>query len=155
MKYKILFLLTLVSANILSANDEFFVSYKAVVKNQILTNEQYYISKALSKSDGWQVIGECEFIDSSNTNILDENDVEQGDLFNDKPSATLLKKILEANKDNVLECLHREIDAYIRDDIKSINNALNSKTNFEYKPQRIKVKYDDNKINIRFLEQIK
>lgn len=47
------------------ANDEFFISYKAWVKNQILVGEEFNIAQVLSQSKNWHTIGNCEFVDTS------------------------------------------------------------------------------------------
>lgn len=144
------FLIFALCAGILLANDEFIISYKAIVKNQILIGEEYNVSKALSLSRDYKVIGFCDFIPDvlsknkdSNINVEVESSIDE--TFG----------ILKNNKDIILECLQKHINTKIRDDARFINNALHSKITFEVKPQRILAVFDGNKINIEIIERIK
>ncbi|RAX54003.1 hypothetical protein CCY99_04790 [Helicobacter sp. 16-1353] len=127
---------------ILIANDEFIISYKALVENHILIGEEYNVSKALSLSKDYKVIGICDFIpESHKTNDMESNE----NSF----------RILKENKDIVLDCLQKYLHIKIRDDARFINNALHSKIAFELQPQRILAVFDGNKMNIQIIEKIK
>ena len=128
---KIIFKILLL-AMIAQGDDEFIVSYKAIINNQILIGEEYNITKSLTTSKKYSIVGKCDFI---------PNDIE---------AESKLIDILKANKEMILDCLHKNIDAKIRDDVKYINNMVNFKTKFEFWPHRILAVFDGNKINIKF-----
>lgn len=132
---KIIFKILLL-AMIAQGDDEFIVSYKAIINNQILIGEEYNITKSLTTSKKYSIVGKCDFI---------PNDIE---------AETKLIDILKANKEMILDCLHKNIDAKIRDDVKYINNMVNFKTKFEFWPHRILAVFDGNKINIKFIKKI-
>lgn len=119
------------------AENEFYIAYKAKTTNQILKSEHYYITKALSKSHDYTLVGECEFIDASN---LDDKNLE---------------KILNSNKDGLLSCLQQNLGVNINDEVQFINNAIHAKTKMEYAPQRFIAAYNDGKIRIKFIEKLK
>ncbi|RDU62452.1 hypothetical protein [Helicobacter sp. MIT 14-3879] len=122
---------------ILSFGNEYIISYRAIVKNHILMGEEYNVSKALSKSKSYEVVGECNLIDSK---------------F-DLDSANAIYLALKDNKDEILECFNKFIDNNIRDDVKYINNAIHSKISFSIKPQRVIAYFKDGKINIKIIKR--
>ncbi|RDU58279.1 hypothetical protein [Helicobacter sp. MIT 99-5507] len=133
---RIIFKLLLLVA-IAQSNDEFIVSYKAIIKNQILFGEEYNVVKSLTISDKYTIVGRCDF-------IPDEIEAESN-----------LIEILRNNKEMVLDCLHKNISAKISDNVKFIDNAINFKTKFEFKPHRILAFFDGNKVDIKFIEKLK
>lgn len=137
---RIIFKLLLFVA-IAQSSDEFIISYKAILKNQILLGEEYNIVKSLTISDKYIIVGKCDFIPKIEveSNLVESN----------------LIKILRNNKENLLDCLHKNVDAKVSDNAKLIGNVANFKTKFEFKPHRILAFFDGNKIDIKFIEKIK
>lgn len=121
-----------------SSNDEFIISYRAKIKDNILLGEEYNVSRVLKKSSKYKVIGECEMI---NTAELE--------------SKNAMLKFLRESKDEMLECLNRHIHSNIREDLKSINNMISSQVLFKIAPRRILVDSRDSKILIKIIEEIK
>lgn len=121
-----------------SSNDEFIISYRAKLKDNILLGEEYNVSRVLRKSIDYKVIGECEMM---NTAELD--------------SKNAMLKFLRESKDEMLECLNRHIHSNIREDLKSINNMISSQVLFKIAPRRILVDSKDSKILIKIIEEIK
>ena len=122
---------------IAQSGDEFIISYEAIMKNQILLGEEYNIVKSLTTSDKYIIVGRCDFI---------PNQIE---------AESNLIEILKNNKEMVLDCLHKNINAKVSDNVSFIDNAVNFKTKFEFKPHRILAFFDGNKIDIKFIEKLK
>ena len=117
------------------SSDEFIISYKAIIKNQILLGEEFNITKSLTTSDDYMVVGRCDFIPENTESELIE--------------------ILRNNKEIMLDCLYKNIGAKISDDVKFIDNAVNFKTKVEFAPHRILAFFDGNKIDIQFIEKLR
>lgn len=148
---------------IMSANEEFIVSYKALVKNHIVVGEEYNLTKALTISQKWRVVSECSFVavedsvrDSINFTQSAESTrdsaMDSVDSVDSATDSTLLA-ILRNHKDSVLDCLNA-INANVRDDTRFINNAVDSSVRFEYKPQRVKAREKGGVIELEFIEKI-
>lgn len=138
-------LILILCMGILAANDEFIISYRAIVKNQILIGEEYNVSRALSISKDYNVVGVCNFI----PNLMPSED------FSIESNQNVVFNILKQHKDIMLSCLQKHTNTKIRDDVVFINNALKSKITFEVMPQRILAIYDGNTMNIEIIERIK
>lgn len=119
-------------------NDEFIISYRAKVKDNVLLGEEYNVSKVLRRSVSYRIIDECEMI---NTAELDSK------------SAMLV--FLRESKDEILDCLNRHIHSNVREDLKSIDNMISSQVLFKITPRRIIVESKDSKILIKVIEEIK
>lgn len=130
--FKLLFFIT-----ISQGNSEFIISYKAIIKDQILIGEEFNIVKALTRSKEYSITGGCDFIPNN-------MDIE-----------SKLIDILKINKEMVLECLEKNINAKITDDTKFINNEVSSKTKFEFLPHRILADIKNNRIDIQFIKKIR
>ncbi|MGX2983791.1 hypothetical protein [Helicobacter sp. 23-1045] len=108
-------------------NGEFIITYRAIAKNNILIGEEFKVAKALTLSQNPQIIAVCDI----NTNDNDSN-------------ITILKQ----NKDEILACFAGHLDSKIRDDIKSINNEVRTKTTFKIPAQRVLLDLQRSKIHI-------
>lgn len=108
-------------------NGEFIITYRAIAKNNILIGEEFKVAKTLTKSKNPRIIAQCDI------NI------------NDSDSSL---KILKQNKDEILACFAGHLDSKIRDDIKSINNEVRTKTTFKIPAQRILLDLQNSKIHI-------
>lgn len=131
---------------------ELIISYKAIVKNQILVSEEYNVIKVLNKSKEFTLIGNCDFVDSSN--LHESLTLQNNNEFNNLNESQTIQ-ILKNNKDEILECLQKNINTKIRDDSKFINNILVSRIKFEIPAQRIIAIENNNKIEIKIIEKIK
>lgn len=134
---KILLVLVLFA---LSQGNEFIISYKAMIRNQILFGEKYYVSKTLRTSKHYEVLGECEFMDSSDIN---------------EDSSNYLLLALRNNKEAILECFSKNTSAIVRDDVKYINNEANTKTYFTIEPHRVIAKNNNGNIKIKIIREDK
>lgn len=110
-----------------SSANEFIISYRAIAKNNILIGEEFKVAKALTLSQNPQIIAICDINANDNTS-----------------SITILKQ----NKDEILACFAGHLDSKIRDDIKSINNEVRTKTTFKIPAQRILLDLQRSKIHI-------
>ena len=108
-------------------NDEFIISYRAIAKNNVLIGEEFKVAKALTISQNPRIIAKCDI----NTNELDSQ-----------------LMILKQNKDEILACFAGHLDSKIRDDIKSINNEVRTKTTFKIPAQRILLDLQNAQIHI-------
>ena len=106
---------------------EFIITYRAIAKNNILIGEEFKVAKALTLSQNPQIIAICDINTNDNTS-----------------SITILKQ----NKDEILACFAGHLDSKIRDDIKSINNEVRTKTTFKIPAQRILLDLQRSKIHI-------
>ena len=110
-----------------SSNQEFIISYRAIAKNNILIGEEFKVAKALTLSQNPQIIAICDINANDNTSKI---------------------TILKQNKDEILACFAGHLDSKIRDDIKSINNEVRTKTTFKIPAQRILLDLQRSKIHI-------
>lgn len=132
---KIIFKLLLLTT-IAKCSDEFIISYKAIMKNQVLIGEEYNVSKTLTTSKKYIVVGQCDFIP----------------IKMELESKTI--DILKDNKEMILDCLYKNINAKVSDNVKFIDNAVNFKTKLEFQPHRILAIFDGNKMNIQFIKKV-
>ena len=111
-----------------SANlNEFIVSYYAIMKNNALIGEKFSVSKALSITPNPRIIAQCDI----ESNALDSN-----------------LAILKQNQSAILECFEQTLHSKIRDDVKSINNEVRTKTTYKIPAQRILLDRQRSKIHI-------
>ena len=106
---------------------EFIITYRAIAKNNILIGEEFKVAKALTLSQNPQIIAVCDINTNDNTSNI---------------------TILKQNKDEILACFAGHLDSKIRDDIKSINNEVRTKTTFKIPAQRILLDLQRSKIHI-------
>lgn len=127
------FLMVFVAVNAMESNldlnkcDEFIVSYRAIAKNNILIGEEFKVAKALTQSQNPLIIAHCDIS------------------TNDSDSSI---KIIKQNKNEILSCFAEHLDSKIRDDVKSINNEVRTKTTFKIPSQRILLDLPNAKIHI-------
>ena len=111
-----------------SANlNEFIISYRAIMKNNALIGEKFSVSKALVVTQNPRIQATCDI----ESNALDSN-----------------LAILKHNQSAILECFERELSTKIRDDVKSINNEVRTKTTYKIPAQRILLDRQRSKIHI-------
>ena len=108
--------------------DEFIISYRAIMKNNILIGEEFKVAKALTTSQNPTIIAQCDIIEFS----PDDSHI----------------KTLKQNQSAILECIERELKSKIRDDVKSINNEVRTKTTYKIPAQRILLDRQRLKIHI-------
>ena len=109
-------------------NGEFIISYRAIMKNNILIGEEFKVAKALTTSQNPTIIAQCDIIEFS-------------------PNDSHIKT-LKQNQSAILECIERELKSKIRDDVKSINNEVRTKTTYKIPAQRILLDRQRLKIHI-------
>lgn len=107
--------------------NEFIISYYAIMKNNALIGEKFSVSKALSTTPNPRIIAQCDI----ESNALDSN-----------------LAILKQNQSAILECFEQTLHSKIRDDIKSINNEVRTKTTYKIPAQRILLDRQRSKIHI-------
>lgn len=111
---------------------EFIISYKAIVKDNVLLGEEFNVAKALTFSEDYEVLGICDL-----ENI--------GENFkNDSAKVTFLKQ----NKEAILECLQTHTQGKISDSTKFIDNQTRTTTTFKIPPQRVLLYKDSFKLHI-------
>lgn len=107
--------------------DEFIISYRAIVKNNVLIGEEFNVAKVLTHSQNPDIIAQCDIeLSPDDSNI----------------------KTLKQNQNAILECFERKLSHKIRDDIKSINNEVRTKTTYKIPPCRILLDKQNAKIHI-------
>ena len=106
---------------------EFIITYRAIAKNNILIGEEFKVAKALTISQNPRIIAQCDINANDNASNI---------------------TILKQNKDEILACFAGHLDSKIRDDIKSINNEVRTKTTFKIPAQRILLDLQRSKIHI-------
>ncbi len=115
-------------AQISNNKDEFIISYRAIMKNNVLIGEEFKVAKALTTSQNPTIIAQCDIIEFS----PDDSHI----------------KTLKQNQSAILECIERELKSKIRDDVKSINNEVRTKTTYKIPAQRILLDRQRSKIHI-------
>lgn len=108
--------------------NEFIISYRAIMKNNVLIGEEFKVAKALTTSQNPTIIAQCDIVESN-------------------PSDSHIKT-LRLNQSAILSCFERTLNNKIRDDIKSINNEVRTKTTYKIPAQRILLDRQRLKIHI-------
>jgi len=109
--------------------DDYLISYRYVVKNSTILNEQLYLSKAMINCDG----------EESKSIYLDSNHYDT------------LKEVIFQNRDKFITYLH-QIGIQIQNKDVTINNILTSTTILTFKTQCFKVDFNDKFVKISSLK---
>ncbi len=107
--------------------NEFIISYRAIMKDNILIGEEFKVAKALTITQNPRIMETCDIESNANDSHI---------------------KTLRLNKNAILSCFERTLNNKIRDDIKSINNEVRVKTTYKIPAQRILLDRKDGKIHI-------
>ena len=111
-----------------NSNDEFIISYRAIMQNNVLIGEEFKVAKALTISQNPNIIAQCDIVEFS----PDDSHI----------------KTLKQNQSAILSCFEQTLHNKIRDDIKSINNEVRTKTTYKIPAQRILLDRQRSKIHI-------
>lgn len=124
--------------NILIAN-EFIFSYKAISKNNVLVSEQVVVSQALTLSDKYNILGECQIPLISTKTIFKH---------------TVIRTIEDSIKHDhdLLSCINKFIPFHVLNDDKSIGQVSNTKSILTIDPMRFKAREYDGNLIIQLIE---
>lgn len=124
--------------------EEFIISYSAKVENDILSGEQYKVSKVLNKR-GVEGIGRGEYKIFKTCQIVPVELIGEGDI-------EVLDWFLKRYKSEVLDCLY-ESGVKIYDEVIAKNSQAQTKTIFKIPPTRVIVGIKNGVIDLQVLEK--
>lgn len=122
-------------------SQEFIISYKIKIHNELLSGESYKVSRVITPR-GESGLKEGRFKIVKSCKILPEENLQEEEIQN----------FLKLHKEEVLECLYSSgVELY--DEATTKNLQSQSKTIFKIPPRRVLITLKDGVVNLNVLEK--